>query len=451
MHTFSRNKPFLLFLGDIIVFYASLWLTLVIRYEGNPSGVVAMSHVLPFTILFVISTIVFFIAGLYEKRAVMLRKKIPGLILNAQITNSVIAIAFFYFIPYFLITPKVNLFVYLIISSCLLLAWRMYIYLFFINKERQKAILVGSGVEMRELKDEINSNPRYGIEFISCLDLEKLENIDFKGEFLDRIYGEEVSVIVVDLNNEKVEPLLPHLYNLIFSKVRFIDMYKVYEDTFDRTPLSLLRYNWFLENISASPNVIYDTTKRFMDILISFVLGIISLVIYPFVFFAIKFEDGGPVFIIQERVGKNNIPVKIIKFRSMSRNDQGEYSSARAKGNVVTKVGGFLRKTRIDELPQLWNVLQGHLSLIGPRPELPALVKRYEEEIPYYNIRHLIKPGLSGWAQIYHDNHPHHGEAVNATKEKLSYDLYYIENRSMFVDLKIALRTIQKLISRSGK
>jgi lipopolysaccharide/colanic/teichoic acid biosynthesis glycosyltransferase len=114
------------------------------------------------------------------------------------------------------------------------------------------------------------------------------------------------------------------------------------------------------------------------------------------------------------------------------------------------KVGAFLRKTRIDELPQLWNVLKGDVSLIGPRPEIPALVKLYESEIQYYNIRHLIKPGLSGWAQLYHDNHPHHGEAVGQTKEKLAYDLFYIKNRSFMLDIKIGLKTINKLLSRSG-
>ena len=102
----------------------------------------------------------------------------------------------------------------------------------------------------------------------------------------------------------------------------------------------------------------------------------------------------------------------------------------------ITRVGAFLRNTRLDELPQLWNVLRGDISLVGPRPETPALVKLYEKEIPYYSIRSLIKPGLSGWAQIYHQEHPHHGVAVSETKVKLSYDLYYIKNRSFCLILK---------------
>ena len=137
-----------------------------------------------------------------------------------------------------------------------------------------------------------------------------------------------------------------------------------------------------------------------------------------------------------------------MKFRTMTTDDGGVY--AQDSENKVTRVGNFLRKTRIDELPQLWNVLHGDLSLIGPRPELPPLVKLYEREIPYFNIRHLIKPGLSGWAQLYHDRHPHHAPSIHETRVKLSHDLYYIKNRSLMLDLVIALKTIKELLSRSG-
>jgi lipopolysaccharide/colanic/teichoic acid biosynthesis glycosyltransferase len=128
---------------------------------------------------------------------------------------------------------------------------------------------------------------------------------------------------------------------------------------------------------------------------------------------------------------------------------KNEMDPTRSTDNQITRTGKFIRKTSIDELPQFWNVLSGNLSLIGPRPELPAAVKHYEEEIPYYGIRHLIKPGLSGWAQLY-GKHAHHGADVMKTKNKLSYDLYYIKNRSLMLDLKIALKTIKALLSRSG-
>ena len=148
-------------------------------------------------------------------------------------------------------------------------------------------------------------------------------------------------------------------------------------------------------------------------------------------------------------MGQNNKVIRLLKFRTMLFNDAGEWKE-RGIENRVTKVGNFLRKTRLDEFPQLWNVIRGDISLIGPRPEFPNAVKHYSEELPYYNVRHLIKPGLSGWAQIYGE-HPHHGVDVNKTANKLSYDLYYIKNRSFFLDIKIALQTIKTLGSIAGR
>jgi lipopolysaccharide/colanic/teichoic acid biosynthesis glycosyltransferase len=313
---------------------------------------------------------------------------------------------------------------------------------------REEAILIGSGDEMKELILEVNNNSRYSLKFVSSIDINELDALDFENEILNKIYSENISTIVIDLKNEKVEPILPRLYNLIFGGVQFVDKYKIYEDIFDRVPLSLIGYNWFLENISNSSHITYDILKRIMDISIAFVFGVLSLIVYPFVYIAIKLDDGGAIFIHQDRVGRNNTTIKILKFRSMTNDDKGQYGDENI--NKVTKVGSFLRKTRIDELPQLWNVVSGKLSLIGPRPELPTLVKEYEEGIHYYAIRHLIKPGLSGWAQIYHDAHPHHGTDIKETKVKLSYDLYYLKNRSFLLDIKIAIKTVRTLLSRSG-
>ena len=151
----------------------------------------------------------------------------------------------------------------------------------------------------------------------------------------------------------------------------------------------------------------YDFLKRVMDILLAIIIGAFYIIMLPFVYVAIKLNDGGPVHFFQERVGKNNVIIKIMKFRTMNAVDDGTWVTQDGTKDTremrVTKVGKFLRKARIDEFPQFWNILIGDISFIGPRPELPALVKFYEKEIPYYNVRHLITPGLSGWAQIHHD------------------------------------------------
>lgn len=439
----------LLFIGDVVVFYISLWLTLALRQFAVPSVAVWNQHVAPFTILFIVWLIVFFIAGLYEKHTTLLKSRLPSIIFNAQLVNSVIAILFFYLIPYFGITPKTILFIYLLVSFVLVLWWRRKVISFTDARAQEPAILIGSGNEMHELMKEVNENPRYGMHFASSVDLDEVETLDFKSEITDRIYTEDINTIVVDTNNKAVGPILPKLYNLIFSRVRFIDMHKVYEDIFDRVPLSMVQYSWFLENISATRKFTYEFIKRIVDIVITLPLFVFSCIVYPFVWLVITLDDGGSLFIDQERVGKNNKLIKIYKFRTMTGSDEDE--QALNSVHHVTRSGVVLRKLRIDEVPQLFNVLKGDLSLVGPRPELPALVKHYEQEVSFYNVRHLIKPGLSGWAQLYHDAHPHHGADVDETRRKLSYDLYYIKNRSILLDLKIALKTIKTLLSRSGR
>ena len=447
--TLRRKEPLVLLAGDVLFFLIALWTTLLLRTLELPTREAFITHLAPFSLLFGAWVVVFYIAGLYEKHTVILKSKLPNILAATQVVNSTIAVVFFYFVPIFLIAPKTILFIYLFVSFALILFWRTYGYFIFSRGRVSNAILIGSGDEMKDLLNEVNNNPVYNIHFVSSVDLNRADEHGFWDEIVKEVYSEDVSIIAIDLANENVEPVLPHLYNLIFSNVSFIDMHKVYEDIFDRVPLSLLRYNWFLENISTTPRTAYDALKRIMDVTMSFILFIISLVIYPFVYLAIKMDDKGPIFIRQERVGENNKPIKILKFRSMSHDDSREYGEG--KERQVTKVGKFLRKSRIDELPQLWNVLKGDISLIGPRPELPELVKRYSEEIPYYNVRHLIKPGLSGWAQIYHDPAVRHDITTSDTKNKLSYDLYYIKNRSFLLDLKIALRTLRTLVSFAGR
>ena len=445
MTILNKNEPFTLFLGDIIAFVVALWVTLFIRLGSVPSNTLIESYAIPFEILFVAWVLVFFIAGLYEKHTRILRNRLPGIILNAQIANTVIAFIFFYFVPIFGIAPKTTLVIYLFVSFGSILLWRLYGINFLFPQRKNMALLVGSGGEMKELYEEVNSNNRYNFRFVSSIDLDSISQSDFKEEIIKRLYTEEISTVVIDLHHKKVEPVLSHFYDLIFFRISFIDIHKMYEDVFDRVPISLLKDGWFIENISLSPKITYDFLKRSMDVLFSVVFGLASLVVYPFVSLAIKIQDGGPVFIAQERVGKNNEIIKIYKFRSMRCSDSGKWITKDDDRHTI--VGKFIRKTRIDELPQLWNVLVGDISLIGPRPDLVVFSEQLSKEIPYYSVRSTIKPGLSGWAQTHQEKPP---QSVDETKIRLSYDLYYVKNRSFIIDVKIALRTLYILISRQG-
>jgi exopolysaccharide biosynthesis polyprenyl glycosylphosphotransferase len=438
-----RLDTFFVFLGDIAMFYGALWLTLLVRYLEIPSGEQFLVHAEPFTYLFAIWVIGFYIASLYEPHMVVLKSRLPAMLLNVQTINSIIGVAFFYFIPAFGIAPKTILFIDLFVSFVLIALWRVFGVQVFGLRRKERAILIGSGEETRRLHQVVNASPIYPMRFITWVDLEDIESIAFEKEIVERVYTEHVSIIVIDLKNEKAAAVLPKLYNLIFSHVRFVDQYRIYEDIFDSIPLSLIGYNWFLENISSRGHFGYDLLKRMMDVILAILILPLVFVALPFISLAILLADGAPVFFRQERVGKGNHPIRLLKFRTMTMDAE---SSARR----VTRLGAFLRRSRLDELPQVWNVLRGELSFIGPRPEIPELVRHYTNVIPYYNMRHLITPGLSGWAQVHHEKHPHHGADVIETKAKLSYDLYYLKNRSLALDVKIALKTIRTILSRSG-
>ena len=452
MNSLKQKEPIILLIGDTVFLLLSLWLSLVIRNLSVPTKSIFYIHLVPFGYLFIAWIVVFYIAGLYEKRTLILRSRLPGLLFSTQVANSLIAVLFFYLIPVFGIAPKTLLFIYLLVSSLIMIVWRAYGYFLIGSTTTDNALIIGSGKEMDELIEEVNQHSLYKLKFVSSVDLQQAADVEkILGEAVEKVSNKEISLIVADLAHTKADAVIPRLYSMIFDNVVFVDMHKMYEDIFKRVPLSLLKYNWFLENISAYSSFAYDALKRLMDIVVSIVLLIITLPFDVFAIVMIRLEDKGSAFIVQERLGKNNTIIRIYKFRTMTTNDDGKYDDEKATTNKITKIGSFLRKSRIDEFPQFFNVIKGDLSLVGPRPELPLLAKLYEKEIPYYNIRHIIKPGLSGWAQIYQENHPHHKEAISETEEKLAYDLYYIKNRSLLLDIKIALRTIRTLLSRAGR
>ena len=437
----NKKEPLILFLGDLAVFYFSVWATLILRHLDFPSSIEVISHLQPFSILFVSWIFVIYVAGLYDRMNVDIKRNLPRALFNTQIVNIILAVVFFYFSPSFAITPKTTLFIYLVVSLGLLMLWRIYIYPRIYSGTKNKAILIARGSEMRELLETINGG-NYSYYFSSYVDLDKLDSIDVQRDIVELVYSDDAKTIVVDTEDDAIIPILDHLYNLMFSKVNFVDMHILYEQIFGKIPLSIVKHGWFLKNVNTERHVIYDGVKRAFDIIFALIIGLFSLIFYPIVWLLIKIDDHGEIIHIDERIGQDNKKIFIFKFRTMAEvNGKKE----------VTKIGRYLRVARIDELPQILNVLKGDLSLIGPRPEKNELVSVYADQIPYYKVRHLIKPGLSGWAQIYHDAHPHHAVDINETKNKLSYDLFYVKNRSLFLDLEIGLKTLRTIFLRKGR
>lgn len=451
------RELFILIAGDVLCFSLALWLTLLVRYLEWPNPEVLDAHFGPFLFLSSLWLLIFYIAGLYDKHTVFLKGVLLSRIINTQVVNIILAAILFIIIP-FGIAPKTNLVIYLFVSIGLITFWRLYLYNFFSPKTKHRAILIADGEEALELADEINNNDRYNYHFVRVIDERAaLHTPDFESKLLELIDRERVDIIVANPHGEHIERVLPSIFDLAFLQFEFsfLDFYKVYEDTFDRIPLSSLRYDWFIAHVSQSRSPVYTFIKRVIDFVgASFILLALALLL-PLIALAMRIEGRGPIFITQDRVGRFNRPIKVYKIRTMTKNDRDSHSwvaEGQVAENVVTKVGSFLRKSSIDEWPQAINIIRGEMSLIGPRNDIAGLSARSAEVIPYYNIRYFVTPGVTGWAQTH--QHYQKGnispQSMEETRIRLSYDLYYIKNRSLLLDIEIALRTLKTLLSRFG-
>jgi lipopolysaccharide/colanic/teichoic acid biosynthesis glycosyltransferase len=427
----GRRASFLLFAGDIVAFGVSLYLTLWLRYATLPDTAMLEPYVVPFALLFALWVLVFYSAGLYNKRVALFPSRLPDALFKTQLANILFAALFFFLVPIFGIAPKTILALYLIVSLALVFFWRLSIYpRLSIRRSREQAALLVEGAEADDLFAEVNGNPRYGIEFCSR----------------DLASGAPATMVVVDRTNSDAV-FLGGLASTEKSLVAFEDLY---EEVFDRVPLSQLGRAWFRENVSPSDSALYAAAKRFIDIVGGVIMGVVVVVLVPFIWLANRIEGPGPLFITQERFGRYGTLIKTYKFRSMTKNLAASGEWMHEGENRVTKVGSFLRRTSLDEFPQFINILKGELSLIGPRNDILGLGKRLAEALPYYEARYRVKPGITGWAQInqQYEQGNVSPQSIEETKVRLAYDFYYLKHRSLGLDIIIALKTLKRMFFR---
>ena len=438
-----RHTPgrLILLVADCGILFASLYLALWLRYQNVLDLSEFLFFVYPFTLVILVSVAIFYSYGLYDKPTLRLIRELNKRIFTSQILVTVCATILFYSLPVLGIAPKLTLLLYVVISSILMSVWRRYAFSLVLHYKKQKSIIIGSGETFRALVEELTRNPHIGITLLSVIDV---DSYDMK-KLVGVLQSTQPNSIIIDMRDERIKPYFNSIYQELFRGAVVLDIVDVYEDVFDMVPLEIINQDWIFRSINVSRR--YDGLKRFIDIIIASPLFVFSAVfVFPFVYLAIKLEDRGPIFYSQVRIGKHGKPFLVYKIRSMENLPTNEIKETKK----ITKVGSFLRKSRIDELPQLWNVLRGDVSLIGPRPETPALVKEYAESVPFYNVRHIVRPGLSGWAQTQQHEAPKFGVDIKQTKTKLSYDMYYLEHSSLITDFAIILRTLKVLVSKSG-
>lgn len=357
--------------------------------------------------------------------------------------------------------PRIAIGAFLILASALTLGWRaVYIRLYTSSGLMRRVLVVGAGKAGRTLVEayrKLNPPPFLLIGFIDDDPAKRGKSyhgfavLGDSEHLFDLVEDYRISDVVVAITGEIKGETFQTVLDVQERGIEVTRMPIMYEELTQRVPIEHLETDWVIRSFVDQVRVsgLYEFLKRSMDVLGGVAGTLAFILLFPFISVAIFLETGFPIFYSQPRLGKGAQAFKILKFRTMEQNAEADGQPRIAEENDprVTKVGNFLRKTRLDETPQFLNVLRGEMSLVGPRAERPELVAEYQRQIPYYRARLLVKPGLTGWAQINYG----YVATVKETFVKLEYDLYYIKHRTLNLDFSIVLRTIGTVLRRTGR
>lgn len=434
--------------GDIVLFLLAVPITLAVRVLGVPTGMDIVTHLIPFALLTALFVLVFFSAGLYDAETAITRRELAGTIFGAQVVNIILAALFFFFVPFFGITPKVTLFIYLLVSVILVTPWHFFA-LFLSRSRKAVAVVVGDGKDVDDVVAECTSGScAFTIQTTIPISGRTQEEIVSD---IERSLTSHPDFVIADFGDERMQGIFSMFSLHKKHDAVLMNFTKVYEELFRRVPLSSVSYTLFLSN-DKPERILYAFIKRTFDIFLGSILFLFFIFLLPFVWLALRLEGTGSLFITQERMGQGGEKISVLKFRSMrlNKSTSSEWTVEEAHHNPITKVGAFLRKTSLDELPQVLSVLSGELSLIGPRSDIVGLADRLAEAIPFYSARYNVTPGISGWAQVNQRYSPGNisPQSIEESRVRLAYDLYYVNHRSPLLDFSIALRTLKTLITR---
>ena len=372
-----------------------------------------------------------------------------------------LALYFYYSAPPKSLLPRRGVAVFLIVVSILTLVWRwFYIRVFTTPQFMRQVLLVGGGKSGQLLLKVINDLKVQPFVLAGIIDddprklgtiIEKTQVIGTSEQLQPIIDKNHITDIIVAITGEVEGRMFQSLLDAQECGVEIVRMPIVYEELLGRVPILSLEANWILRSFVDEARVsgFYLLGKRLLDILGGLVGSSIMVLTVPFVALLTFLDDGWPFFYTQTRLGRGGQPYQILKYRTMRLDAEadGRPRWAQEDDERATRVGRFLRKTHLDELPQFINVLRGEMSLVGPRAERPELVEYFQKHIPFYRARLLVKPGITGWAQVNYG----YASTIDETVVKLEYDLYYIKNRSLLMDIIVLLRTPATVLGLRGR
>lgn len=439
-------KQLLLAVGDIAALYAALFLTIRARY-GADFDVSLLEHLFPMSVIFVVWLALFYIAGLYDLTRLRNNIEFIKTLWLTLAINGVIAALLFYLVPFFGITPRRNLFLLLIIFTIIETIWRRAANRTLAAQHAMHGVVLGDSETARELSQFIAERPHMGyrITIWSTTD-SLLDRFGHRGSMEQFLREHDIDFFVVPLHIKDDPNLKKAISAMLAAGVRMVDLVQFHETIMRKVPVQEVDESWLLEHMG-DQHRFYDNLKRAAETASAITLLVLLSPLLICIGALVALTSRGPIFIRQTRVGKIGREFTLYKFRSMialAPDGQAELHGARWSGHDdprITPFGKILRLSHLDELPQLVNILKGELSFVGPRPERPEIVKDLRPQVPFYEVRHLVKPGVTGWAQV---NYPS-DKTIDDVKEKLQYDLYYLKNRSFILDLAIVIRTLKTI------
>lgn len=457
-----RAKQCILLGGDILSFVVAFIMSLSLRYlEVPPKELLAQNFSL-FFFLFLLWVLVNYINGLYDLHIIQSKKRYT-LILQSAAVSFVMSIIFFYILPQGHITPKTILLLNVAFGYGLALMLRLLYKKFIQNKKLYTNILfLGYTPEVQEIIHILQKETDLGYKICVIIDPEyKIKSPDFPDidiyhtlqALRPSITTNKIQTVVTAPHIHDIGNATQELYELLFWSVQITDLPAFYENIVGRITSSTFSEGWFLKHLSIGNSPLYTKVRRATDLIAALLIAGILIPLGPLIVILIKLESPGTIIFRQKRVGLGGQTFWIYKFRTMyalAQDGSAETEGAQfaSKNDVrVTKVGKVLRKMRLDELPQMVNLLRGELTLIGPRPERPEIVGQLTSLMPYYPLRHTVRPGMTGWAVI----HQNYTDTLETSLQKLQYDLYYIKNRSFLLDVAIILKTINVVLRGMGQ
>lgn len=448
-----RLKQLIVLIGDLLTLYVGLYFAIFFRYLELPNQFDIDSLIGPFSWLFLAAVIITFISGLYDLGKVKNNSTLFKKIFFVTVIWVIIGVLYFYVIPKSTINPKTILVLTALCGFGLLSVWR-FVYNRFVavNILKTKVVFVGFSSEAQKIAETIIRSPQIGYEVIGVIDSQNcLANIPCVKNLSDLNINPDL--IVLDFNYQKNETIAKDLYQKIFQQISIIDLADFYETIFRRLPPFTFSESWFLTKFQEQSKKIYDRFRLLTDFVAAFFIGIFFIITFPFIALLIKANSRGPILFKQIRIGRGGQKFYIYKYRTMkvlNIDGSAEINGpqfASEKDNRITLVGKLLRATRLDEIPQFINIFKNQMGLIGPRPERPEFVDQLTKLMPFYTLRHLVKPGLTGWAQL---QRGYYG-TLDENLGKLEYDLYYIKNRGPWLDIAIVLKTISVVLTMMGR